>query len=364
MSFKPNDINATINLGNYEEFFILYMDNELTAEQKAMVDTFLLLHPDLQLEFDLIKSLQLQPEKISFNKERLLADQMKMALAEEDLLLYIDNELPAEKAKELEAKIQADKDLTLQHNILLQTKLNASEKLVYPNKAELYRREQRTVRLGGWMRVAAAIVVIATAGVLYFNSKNTGVVSDHRVAHGSGKETVKPNASSISDANKLQPKEEIAESRKEIKSPVDQDEQKNDLIVSTKTNKVKDQIIVPVQDVVSDDNDVMVYQDNRERSTGIDANPVLNTTSVTGIPKDFINTSVVTSNVLPRTTINGATAPTIADPDDDSDKVASNKGSLKGLLRKATRVIEKRTGIEAANENDEILIGALALKLK
>jgi hypothetical protein len=39
------------------------------------------------------------------------------------------------------------------------------------------------------------------------------------------------------------------------------------------------------------------------------------------------------------------------------------KGSVRGFLRKATRFIERRTGINPTNEDDELLIGAIAIKL-
>ena len=42
MSFNQPDM---INPGNYEEYFILYMDNELGAEQKLMVENFIAQHP-------------------------------------------------------------------------------------------------------------------------------------------------------------------------------------------------------------------------------------------------------------------------------------------------------------------------------
>jgi hypothetical protein len=45
--------------------------------------------------------------------------------------------------------------------------------------------------------------------------------------------------------------------------------------------------------------------------------------------------------------------------------VTENKSSrFKGFLRKATRFIERRTGINPVNEDNELLIGAVAIKLK
>jgi hypothetical protein len=77
---------------------------------------------------------------------------------------------------------------------------------------------------------------------------------------------------------------------------------------------------------------------------------------------DFVNNSHVTSTEPQRNTDIQTTTPLSGPAEVD---VASNrKGSVRGFLRKATRVIVKATGIDATNEDDELLIGALAVKLK
>src|SRR5215210_4512676 len=95
MSFKQNDINITT--GNYEEFFVLYIDRELSDAQMKMVDDFLAAHPDLRHEFELLKSTKLPMETFTFDKDCLMAEQMHPGPVAEDLLLYLDNELPDEK---------------------------------------------------------------------------------------------------------------------------------------------------------------------------------------------------------------------------------------------------------------------------
>jgi hypothetical protein len=44
-------------------------------------------------------------------------------------------------------------------------------------------------------------------------------------------------------------------------------------------------------------------------------------------------------------------------------KEINKKGSVRGFLRKATRFIERRTGVNPTNEDDELLIGTIAIKL-
>ncbi|HEY0731706.1 MAG TPA: hypothetical protein VGD33_04765, partial [Chitinophagaceae bacterium] len=94
-----------INRSNYEEFFLLYVDNELTKEQRSEVEAFVLLHPDLQDELDALMSTTLTAESFTFDKESLLADSMKQNSMEESLLLYLDNELPEADKKSLETEL-------------------------------------------------------------------------------------------------------------------------------------------------------------------------------------------------------------------------------------------------------------------
>ena len=101
---------------------------------------------------------------------------MRLSTVDEELLLYVDNELTAQEKKVVELELKANKDYQLQHDLLMKAKLPASEKIVYPNKKELYRKEEtRVVLFRPWMRVAAAVVVIAMAGVLYFTNSNSPV---------------------------------------------------------------------------------------------------------------------------------------------------------------------------------------------
>jgi anti-sigma factor RsiW len=59
---EGNNINET----NYEEYFLLYIDYELSAAKREEVEMYVLKHPKLQDEFITLKQAVLAPEVVSY----------------------------------------------------------------------------------------------------------------------------------------------------------------------------------------------------------------------------------------------------------------------------------------------------------
>jgi hypothetical protein len=347
MSFEANDMN-TIHLGNYEEFFILYMDNELSDEQVKMVDDFLVAHTDLKAEFEMLMSTKLPLEDFSFDKKDLLAENMKLSSVDEELLLYIDNELPADKKKTVELEIASNKDYQLQHQVLLQTKLDPSEKIEYLNKKELYRRTERVIGMKIWMRVAAAVVVVVIGGIIYLQNSPRPITTDgpqstaevtKNLAQQNGTKNIEP-ANPVTESSDNLNNDQVAVANPSSKTEKQQEEKK----IEVKQKNTNEQPLT-VKTETPQNEDLV----ERNRTTGVifDGDKTIALTE----PNNSVNKVDVTSSLLARNTV-------------ITDETNDRKGSVKGFLRKATRMIEKRTGIDPTNENGELLIGAVAINLK
>src|SRR5882762_4310883 len=98
-----------INRNNYEEFFLLYVDNELSAADRMAVESFVRENPDLEKELDMLKQSTLKPDSsISFEHKELLMSGtggnsfINNTNYEEFFLLYTDGELNEENKKAVE----------------------------------------------------------------------------------------------------------------------------------------------------------------------------------------------------------------------------------------------------------------------
>ncbi|MEI9806666.1 MAG: hypothetical protein WDO16_01610 [Bacteroidota bacterium] len=117
-----------LNRHNYEEYFILYLDNELGSEDRREVELFAEENPDLKAELDILLQSKLTPDTgITFtNKESLLARDssfINLNNYEEWLLSYIDNELTATETKDVERFITEHPAVKTELGLLQKTKL-------------------------------------------------------------------------------------------------------------------------------------------------------------------------------------------------------------------------------------------------
>ena len=120
-----------INLSNYEDWFLLYADGELTVAEQEAVLKFVKQNPSLQEEFDMMMVMRFQPET-----EIKFADH---------------STLTAEYFNELETTYSFEPDLSIQ----------------FPNKENLYKRTSAPV-ISMFRFAAVAASTIVTAGLIWW----------------------------------------------------------------------------------------------------------------------------------------------------------------------------------------------------
>jgi hypothetical protein len=365
MSFKTTHI--ILDRTNYEEAFLLYVDGELSAEQMNAVEGFVALHTDLQEELDALLTTKLDSEAVSFDhKESLFSKNINTTIIDEPLLLFIDNELPPSEKKAIEQRIHSDKEYEKQYELLRATKLDAQETIVFANKKELYHITQPSVRPIFLLRIAVAVILVLSASVFWWvgnnnGSTNTAVVANTPVKINTPqnkeavpgissqkedlvKETVAPSIKIIKETSEVAqlPKKVTAPSNS--KQPYKQQDKIAEQPLAITEPDPRNRIIAAIE--------VPVIIDENSRINGVAKNP----------SQQIINTPAVTTIVAePYNNQKGATNETgvIYASQNSNDK----QGSLRGFLRKATRFIERRTGINPVNEDDKLLIGVVAIKL-
>lgn len=170
-----------INRHNYEEFFLLYVDNELSAAERNAVEVFVQENADLKEELLMLQQTIFNSDAVIFeNKHTLLKEEITPL--QENLLLYIDGELNAAAKLNMQQLLAADAAANKEFTVLQQTKLQADTAIVFPDKKILYKKEKGRVVGMPWFRIAAAAILLgfgtwATVSVVN-NMTEAGDVND------------------------------------------------------------------------------------------------------------------------------------------------------------------------------------------
>lgn len=164
---------------NYEEFFLLYVDNELKEQERAAVENFVNENSDLAKELKMLLHTKLPNAVTEFAKKDFLykkANGVSLANYEEYFLLFTDKELNEKQIAEVEDFVLQHPQLRDEFTMLQKTKLEP-ELIVFKNKKKLYQSEKklRKIALVMWIRMSAAAAfagLIVTAIVLNNTANN------------------------------------------------------------------------------------------------------------------------------------------------------------------------------------------------
>lgn len=364
---------------NYEEFFLLYIDNELNSSDRKAVEEFVAMNPDLKEELMMLQDTVLPSEKEASlgDKSFLYRHESNTEIVnnsnfEEYFVLYGDEELTNEEKAATELFVYKNPQHQAAFELIQKVRYTADTSIVFPDKESLYRSEKdEKVIVFRWWRVAVAAAVLLFLGIsawLYISSpKNEG-----SLAEGNKKPaTTSPvnTGTTAADKEEANQKTNLAENNTgknttEIKS-LDKK-----AILKESYNQTKEAPLVAVNTPAEIKN---TTESNFPTETDVTLKG--STIAKTDEPtkNQVINTGIAATNPLPDSPVGlestNATY-TVDNTESDKDNFAvltsnvSSKNKMRGFFRKVTRVVEKATNISPGDENKGIHIANFEIALK
>jgi tellurite resistance protein len=365
-----------ITRDNYEAYFVMYVDDELSAAERKAVEHFIQQHPDLEEELVMLQQSVLRAdEHIVFEPKELLFKGSATPTIinehnyQEYFVLYGDDELTNEEKENVEQFVYQHPKYHAEFELIQQAKLVPDNTLTFPDKTYLFRTEEddsRVVAFPWWRFTAAAIALLVIGGTAWYISisvqtNNTEVASQD----GKAKPTLKvimplpkdyANSPSVED-NIVVPYTEDPIVKTAIHS--DQEAAQNS---STKKNISKPGNILLASHVPP------TSKQFPEPSADNEKNFLVNPVDV-AVGNSY-ERPVIKSAIIQQTIIETVALNAVAEkPDDETDHSPTyvlntqiNKTPLRGFFRKVSRVVDKVTNDD--NGKGGIRIANLAIALK
>lgn len=341
-----------INRHNYEEFFLLYVDNELTTAQRKIVEAFVAVNPDLQEEFQLIQQSTFTTDAkldSNFIASLLKPVEENTTISGEQLLLYIDNELRADEKNAVEKAVAENPGLQKELQWLKRSTFEADKSVVFPDKSLLYKdaRPARVVYMNAsarrWAAAAAVILLLGSAVWLMIDKPAD---NDNPLVHNPSVQIEKKNTADPKPVKEII-KESIAQQPTEEIPTVAQDHGSS----NTTTNQPKNTGLTK--------NNPVNKQQQPVSSPATQQEPVIAKVEPPVITVPEKNSTIESNNsTTPSVQPVTNTANTISyasynnDASDENENTIfteerQRRSGLKGLVKKAKRMFERNTGIQS-----------------
>jgi len=369
-----------INRHNYEEYFLLYVDHELNADERAAVELFVQENPDLREELRMLEQTVFRPEKkiVFDDKASLLKSTSDTQLInesnfEEFFILYGDDELSNSEKDSVEQFVYKNPQHQVNFELIQQARVSADTSIVFPDKQSLYRTEkdERVVVLRWWkIAVAAAVLFVVGTAVLYFGGfiGQQSVNPPEMAIKNRGVEPSTQQKEILPNTTNQQPNNSTNEVL--VESSTEKQELKRSVSPNS-TNKDNKDIVVPVNTVSpKQEQELIAYTPESPKKSENESNP---TTSTNVIPtvKDVAKNIVKAPEKVEPVVFSSAEADrdfaalNVNDPKDSQGLLTSsdnqievlttsvsNKGKMRGFFRKVGRVVSKATNFGNSAEKD------------
>ncbi|OQP50744.1 hypothetical protein A4H97_02580 [Niastella yeongjuensis] len=331
-----------ITRDNYEAYFVMYIDEELHANERMAVEQFIQQNPDLEEELVMLQQSVLRPDEgIVFDQKESLfkhtvTNDINERNCEEYFVLYGDDELTNEEKDKVEQFVYKHPQYQADFELIQQVKLVPDNALTFPDKSYLYRSEEDDARVivFSWYRFTAAAVVLLTMGsVLFYASTHFVADKNDVVTAPTTKPTAQPQPSVVIDSKSPQADVAVAPQR-----------ENNDIVKESRKNISKPgniQSALYVQQVEQQPEEVPAG--NNEKSLSASTVDV-------AVGKLYerpeVEGTVITNTVRQSIALQTATVEPDEEPVHSQTAVLTasvNKTPLRGFFRKVSRVVDKVT---------------------
>lgn len=353
-----------INRHNYEEFFLLYTDRELSPAERMAVEQFIQENPDLADEFSALQQTTLSVEEnILMDKSMLYRDaggEIGLHNHTEQFVRYVDNELSVQEREAVETFVLQHPALQEEFVQLKQTKLPA-EQVLFPGKSSLYRTaesEKRPVVYMRWMRMVAAAAVIGFGFFLWIITGDNGLTTlgDNTLVVVSDKKTGTPD--NTNNSSGIEAPVEVSANNELHVNQVHKADQENTVAVLQQSVAINTPI-VNISEELKNKPELIV-----ERQNTITAEEPVTSVMGTKAPGGItVSTAINENDLIKSTDPEEATEKTALaqqvvykelDTETDSNNkslfigsVEINKDKLRGIFRKATTIFRSKKSEEA-----------------
>ena len=197
-----------INRSNYEIYFLDYLDGNLPDDQIDDFLDFLENNPDLHDELKAVSSIKLSGDELVFqHKESLLKNELTgVSPFDNRAVAYMEGDLPEEDEKLFVREITVDPAKEKQFDLLLKTKLQPDQTIIFPKKEQLYKKVATKVFMI-WAGRAAAVVILLigiwSVWNLKFGDQTPSPKIEQQLAESTQKSLNNENASVIAPTKEL-----------------------------------------------------------------------------------------------------------------------------------------------------------------
>jgi hypothetical protein len=395
---------------NYEEFFLLYVDNELSFADRTLVEQFVAENPDLEEEWEALLQCRILPDRdertvfghkeslMRFGGEAVDAGAINDDNYEEYFLSYIDGELGANDRQSVEAFVRRYPSKGAELERIQQTLSQPDPAILFPDKESLYKKEARRLVISPWWRVAAAAVLLGVIGWFAVDRFASGTHGNKAVPALAGaapkKEAVKKDPSPVTPAT---PDTFYSSGSSTVPTAADLVKKENS--DEGPTQKWATQI-TPLQKIVAPEEKttalVAIAADpGKIADSGKIADPgkiaypgkIADPATIAdpGTNVDPAKATALANRMVPpvdravgpeegtisrenssfatQALLNNATASRDDNEDDGDEPALTKKNKLRGIFRKVSRAFEK-TADRDDNGQRKVLIGAFQVALK